>query len=842
VNKMHANILIVEDNPTNIDVVFSYLDEAGFDISVATSGESALQQCLLTQPDVVLLDVMMSGIDGFETCRRLKANPETADIPVIFMTALADTKDKVQGFVVGAVDYITKPIQHEELLARLMTHLKIRQLQKQTENQNTELQKVMKQVRQSKQLLTAVIDATPDWIFALDKENYFILANKEIANAFNLSPQTMVGKSPVELGLSAIQIWGDAEHGSQGLQTDNELVLAGQALHNPQQLMVLTDNSSRIFDTYKLPLRDKTGEVFAVLAISRDITLQKRAEEIYQKQAELQRAILDNAGYAIISTDTEGLIQVFNPTAEKMLGYKAEDIIGKVTPALWHDGEEVVKRAEQLSIELGVKIEPCFEVFVTKSRLNLLNEYEWTYIDKHGARFPVLLTITALRDATGTIFGFLGLASDITERRKLQHEVEAYQYHLEKLVDDRTQRLEIIAQLSKQLTAILDLQKLLELLVNQLKEGLGYYHVHVYLRDDDSDTLVMVAGSGEVGQILKNRQHQLKLKQGIVGQVAASNEPFLSNNVDEVAHFFRNPLLPDTLSELAVPLHIMGQVIGVLDIQSNHLNAFTATDVFMMQSIADQAAIAVQNARLLSDRQATIAKLQVVDRAKSQFITMMSHELRTPLHAINGFSELLLMGLSGDLLPQVQEDVQLIYNNGQHLLALINDVLDVSQIESGQLQLTPQPINVKELVTRVLETANMLIKDRSLQVLVDVPETLPIIQADPTRLHQVLLNLVSNAVKFTPQGSIKIQVKHQDHEIYFSVIDTGIGIANNKLQAIFEAFQQADMSDARRYGGTGLGLTISQKLVQLHGGKMSVKSQEGVGSQFTFTLPLVSEV
>jgi signal transduction histidine kinase len=242
-------------------------------------------------------------------------------------------------------------------------------------------------------------------------------------------------------------------------------------------------------------------------------------------------------------------------------------------------------------------------------------------------------------------------------------------------------------------------------------------------------------------------------------------------------------------------------------------------------------------AHLLDEREATIVKLREVDLAKSQFITMMSHELRTPLHAVNGFAELLLLGMSGELSETAKADVQLIYDNGQHLLELINDILDISQIEAGHIQIVPELLNVAEFVENVLAVSKPLAKESSLELLVDIPDSLPPIYADQTRLKQILLNLVSNAIKFTSKGSVTIKVDVRDGRAYFAVIDTGVGIPLEKQSAIFEKFEQADMSDARQYGGTGLGLAICKQLVEMHGGEIGVKSKIGVGSEFWFTIP-----
>jgi len=410
---------------------------------------------------------------------------------------------------------------------------------------------------------------------------------------------------------------------------------------------------------------------------------------------------------------------------------------------------------------------------------------------------------------------------------------------LEDRILERTKLLQTSTEVSRQIITILELSELLQFVVNRLQTEFNFYHVHIYLVDEETNELIMMEGSGTVGQILKKNGHRLKAGQGIVGLVVNQGHYVLSDNVNQTPNFFRNPLLPDTQSELAVPLRKGNIILGVLDVQSDEPNRFSAEDIALMQSVADQTAIAVDNAHLLEERQATILQLKEVDRAKSQFITMMSHELRTPLNAINGFAELLLLGLSGDLPEQAKNDVQLIHDNGQHLTDLIQDIIDISQIESGQIQITPQPIAPHPIINEVMEASTSLIKTKPIKLLVDLSDTLPPIQADQLRLKQILLNLVSNAIKFTADGQITITAVTDNNKFCrFSIIDTGIGIPPDKKIKIFEKFQQADMSDSRQYGGSGLGLSICQELVRLHGGQIGVDSEEGIGSTFWFTIPL----
>jgi signal transduction histidine kinase len=219
----------------------------------------------------------------------------------------------------------------------------------------------------------------------------------------------------------------------------------------------------------------------------------------------------------------------------------------------------------------------------------------------------------------------------------------------------------------------------------------------------------------------------------------------------------------------------------------------------------------------------------------------MSHELRTPLNAVLGYAELIQDGIYGEVPGKIQDVLERIQQNGRHLLGLINDVLDLSKIEAGQLILSPVDYAMRELVLDVTSATEALAADKQLALEVDVPADLPTGHGDERRITQVLMNLVSNAIKFTQAGSVSIRAKVEDGSFVVAVADTGMGIAAEDLERIFGEFQQVDSSSTRKTGGTGLGLAIAKRIVELHGGRIWVESTPGEGSTFHFTVPLRAE-
>jgi CheY-like chemotaxis protein/anti-sigma regulatory factor (Ser/Thr protein kinase) len=235
--------------------------------------------------------------------------------------------------------------------------------------------------------------------------------------------------------------------------------------------------------------------------------------------------------------------------------------------------------------------------------------------------------------------------------------------------------------------------------------------------------------------------------------------------------------------------------------------------------------------------------MREIDQLKTQFLANMSHELRTPLNSIIGFSRVILKGIDGPVTDLQQQDLTAIYNSGQHLLGLINDILDLSKIDAGKMELSFDEINIADIISSVMSTASGLIKDKPIKLLRNIQDDLPVVRADAIRVRQVLLNLLSNAAKFTDQGEINVDASVQPGpagvaEILISVSDTGIGISEVDQEKLFQAFSQVDSSPTRKTGGTGLGLSISQQLILMHGGRVGVHSEVNKGSTFFFTLPI----
>lgn len=410
---------------------------------------------------------------------------------------------------------------------------------------------------------------------------------------------------------------------------------------------------------------------------------------------------------------------------------------------------------------------------------------------------------------------------------------------LEQRVEERTRDLRVAADVARQVSRVLDMKQLLPYLVNTTRDGFNLSHVSIFLYEENTNILRLAAGSGSVGRVMLERGKQFHLQDvGLVPLSARSGEHQIINDVQASEDYFPNPLLPNTRSETALPMRVGTRLIGVLDLQADDVGRFNEEQIAVLSSLADQIAVAVQNAGLFTNLQAARADAEQASVVKSQFLASMSHELRTPLNAVLNFTQFVSSGMLGKVNAEQVEMLDKVVASGQHLLSLINDVLDISKIESGALKLFVETnIDMATEVETVLATAKGMLAEKPVELLSDIELDLPVVIGDKRRIRQIMLNLVSNACKFTDEGEVRISLKQEGGFVRFIVADTGFGIAEEDHDTIFETFRQSD-GGLRQGEGTGLGLPISLRLAETHGGTLNFVSTLNVGSTFSFTIPI----
>ena len=410
----------------------------------------------------------------------------------------------------------------------------------------------------------------------------------------------------------------------------------------------------------------------------------------------------------------------------------------------------------------------------------------------------------------------------------------------------RANQLETAADIARQSSGTLDTDQLINRAVNLIRDRFGFYHSSIFLKE--GAYAVVAASTGEAGRQLVDDKHSLYIEEGssIIGHVCAVGEPLIVNDVTSGPAHRPHPLLLETRAELGIPLMIGNRVTGALDVQSTRANAFTEDDVAVLRTLADQIAVALDNARSFEVAQQAVVEIREADRLKSEFLANMSHELRTPLNSIIGFSRVILKGIDGPINELQQQDLEAIHHSGQHLLDMINNILDLSKIEAGKMEISIEEIKIGDVIDSVISTARGLVKEKPLKLIDNSSKELPTVLADRTRIRQIMLNLLQNATKFTDEGTITVDTEVLDNLeaktkfIKISVSDTGIGVALKDQETLFERFSQVDSSLTRKVGGSGLGLSISKHLVEMQGGSIDMISEPGKGSTFWFTLPVSS--
>jgi signal transduction histidine kinase len=404
--------------------------------------------------------------------------------------------------------------------------------------------------------------------------------------------------------------------------------------------------------------------------------------------------------------------------------------------------------------------------------------------------------------------------------------------------------LTALGEVSRAVSSTLDLDTVLATIVSRAVELSGSDQGIVYEFDEGSQVFHARAAHRITPEHLETvRAAPIRLGEGAIGRAGVIREPVqvaeIQDESQPVARQVRELLVHEGMrSLLAVPLIREQRLLGGLVILRRERGAFSTEVVAILQTFATQSVLAIQNARLFRELADKSHQLEAASQHKSEFLANMSHELRTPLNAIIGFSEVLSEKMFGDLNEKQEEYLKDIYASGTHLLSLINDILDLSKIEAGRMELELTDFHLPTALDNALTLVRERAGRRSIALQMNVDERLGEVRADERKIRQVVLNLLSNAIKFTPGGGwIEVTAVPRDELVEVSVRDTGVGIAPEDQEAVFEEFRQVGTAE-RKAEGTGLGLTLCRKFVELHGGRIWVKSQVGTGSTFTFTIPV----
>ncbi|MGD8784719.1 MAG: PAS domain S-box protein [Thioalkalispiraceae bacterium] len=756
----------------------------------------------------------------------------------------------------------------------------------------TERKTAEEAVRERETRIAAILDTAVDGIITISEEGTIETFNPAAEKIFGYKAEQILGRN-----VSFLMTGEDADLHDTFIK---RYLTSGQAKILGQRREVNGKRADgNVFPMQLAVSEMKLGDRRHFTGIIRDITLTKEAERLLEDTMAFKQGILDSAKLSIISTDANGVIQTFNAAAQQMLGYSEKELIGRATPEIFHDRDEITQRAIQLSEELGGQVRPGFEVFVAKARSGIADEQQWTYISKNGKRFPVLLTMTALHDQHDEIIGFVAIARDISRQQQAEEEISRFKTTLDMTLDcvfmfsPKSLRyfyvnqgaMEQVGYTYSELLRMTPVdilteydetgfRRMLKSMIDGQRNAITFesYHQHrnggkipvevflqyIYPIDQEPRFVAIVRDITERRRTAENLAHAEERARMLL---ESAGEGIYGLDLDGRTTFV-NPAAArmlgyDAIDLIGKPMHEI--VLHSYKDKSNYPYSFSPTYAAIsegdIQRVSNEVMWRKDGGSFPVEYTVTpIRKNEVisgavvifnditarkkVEQIKNEFISTVSHELRTPLTSVRGSLGLLVGGAVGSLPEQASTLLNIANKNTERLLLLINDILDIEKIESGKMVYHYKLLNLHEFLEASLQANYAYGEQFGIKfAITQCPDVQ--IYADEDRLMQVMNNLLSNAAKFSNQGSqVEISAVRRSHKIRISITDNGKGIPQNFQKHIFEKFAQADASDTRAMSGTGLGLSISKAIVEQHGGRIDFISRVNIGTTFFFDLPV----
>lgn len=639
---------------------------------------------------------------------------------------------------------------------------------------------------------SALMEAVPMPVFYKDAQGRYLGVNKAFELFRGCSREAMIGKTVFDMA--------PREQANIYHAKDKELFQnPGVQIYETQ----MPDALGQVHDVvyHKSTFVNAHNEVTGLIGVIHDVTARKASDVALLREKALQDAIFNSSNFSSIATDAQGVIQIFNVGAERMLGFSAEEVVKKLTPVNLADPQDVVARAKTLSVALQTPVAPGFEALVFKASRGVEDSYELTCVRKDGGRISAVVSVTALRGAQDVIMGYLMIVTDNTVNKSIEADqveltqrLHDLQFYTRSLFESNTDALTTTDPSG----VITDVNKQMETLTDCTRDELMGTPFKGYFTDPELADI-------SIRQVLNTKKAThieltARSRDGRETTVALNATTFYDRN-----------------------RKLRGIFVAAHDITVRK----------RMDKVLKEQNIALENAKIAAEK---------ASLAKSAFLANMSHEIRTPLNAVLGLAQIGMRQCIDCETECVRHNGHIfgsIVDAGDHLLGIINDILDISKIDAYKLKVEKIPFALLSTLDGVVSFVTGRANAKGLTVSISLSNDLPKwVEGDGLRLSQILINLLSNAIKFTPSGTVTLTVVRDGSDTSFQISDTGIGMTAEQVSRLFQQFEQANTSTTRTYGGTGLGLYISMNLARLMGGDISVQSTLGAGSSFTLHLNL----